>query len=41
MALLNDSVWVTGGECDPAVIEGKDYWHYPTVTLFGSLALKD
>ena len=39
VGLVNDSVWMTGGECDPAVIEGKKYWHYPTVTLFGRLTL--
>jgi hypothetical protein len=39
VALLKDSMWVTGGECDPAVIGAKQYWHYPTVTLFGSLSL--
>ena len=39
VAVLEDSVWMTGGECDPAVIGGKDYWHYPEVTFFGNLTL--
>lgn len=37
VAILEDSLWMTGGECDPAVIGGKSYWHYPEVTFFGNL----
>ena len=39
VAIVENSLWMTGGECDPAVIGGKAYWHYPEVTFFGNLTL--
>ena len=41
-----DRVFVSGGECDPHHVPasgGKPattYWHYPKITLLGSLSLK-
>ena len=32
-----DELLMTGGECSPFVLHGKDYWHYPTLVMRGKI----
>jgi hypothetical protein len=32
-------LWMVGGECSPFILNGKDYWHYPTLVMRGKLTV--